>query len=254
LKLSKRLDVFEEGFLVKVVVVKNILGHNDRRAASLRCRFKESRTLAVNLLSSPGSGKTSLIEKLIPSLKKAGLSVAVIEGDCATTNDARRIEAAGAPAVQVVTSGMCHLDAGMVEEACAKIKELPDVLFIENVGNLVCPAAFDLGEDLRMVLVSVPEGDDKPEKYPKAFLDASALVINKVDLKKHCKFRVNFATRCALTINSRLSIFKTSCATNTGIDKVSKWLQSKHAELFGHVKKNQAGKVPGKSSAARRKK
>ena len=218
---------------MKVVVVKNVLGYNDRRAAKLRRKFEAAGTLAVNLMSSPGSGKTSLAEKLIPALRKRGASVAVIEGDCATTNDAERIEAAGAPAVQVTTSGICHLDAGMVAAACRKLGRLPDILFIENVGNLVCPAAFDVGEAERVVLVSVPEGDDKPEKYPEAFSEATGFVVNKIDLRGACRFSIQRAVRAARAINPAMAVFETSCRTGGGIGQLADWLVQRRMQRFG---------------------
>ena len=218
---------------MKVVVVRNILGDNEKRAARLRSRFTRAGCLAVNLLSAPGSGKTSLIEKLIPRLQKCGVSVAVVEGDVATTNDAERVEAAGAPAVQVTTSGACHLDAAMVASAVRKLGELPDILFIENVGNLVCPAAFDVGESDRLVVVSVPEGDDKPEKYPDAFVGSAGLVINKTDLRGPCRFRISRAVLAARSVNPRLAVFETSCRTGTGLAQLAEWLLARREERFG---------------------
>ncbi len=227
---------------MKVVTVRQLLGDNDRRAAALRRKFTASKTLAVNLLSSPGSGKTSLIERLIPLLRGKGLSVAVVEGDVATTNDAERIEAAGAPAVQVTTGGVCHLDAGMVAAACRRLGRLPEVLFIENVGNLVCPAAFDLGESERVVMVSVPEGDDKPEKYPAAFAGASALVVNKMDLRGACRFRLARAVLAARVINPSIAVFETSCKSRQGVAVFAQWLLARREVRFAATKKGGAGR------------
>ncbi len=239
---------------MKVVVVKNILGHNDRRARALRKKFEAARTLAVNLISSPGSGKTSLIEKLVPVLRKCGVSVAVVEGDCATTNDAERVEAAGAPAVQVTTSGACHLDAAMVTAAVRKLGKLPDILFIENVGNLVCPAAFDVGENERVVVVSLPEGDDKPEKYPEAFAEAAAMIINKTDLRVACRFKVARAVLAARSVNPRLAVIETSCRNGRGIDKLAAWLLAKREARFGEEKKPVKAKPRAKKRAPRKRK
>ena len=236
---------------MKIVTVRNILGDNDRRARALRRKFARGRTLAVNLLSSPGSGKTSLIEKLFPLLRKRGMSVAVIEGDVATTNDAERVEAVGAPVVQVTTAGVCHLNAAMVASACRKLAHLPDLLFIENVGNLVCPAAFDLGETERVVVVSVPEGDDKPEKYPEAFASASALVINKMDLRGPCRFRVARAVLGARAVNPALAVFETSCRSGRGIANLSEWLVARRKAFFGAVP--QRGGAPRRRSPRRKK-
>jgi hydrogenase nickel incorporation protein HypB len=218
---------------MKIVVVKRILGDNDRRAAALRRKFRRAGTLAVNLISSPGSGKTALIERLVPELRRRGVSVAVIEGDVATTNDAERVEAAGAPAVQVTTSGVCHLNAAMVAAAVRRLEKLPQILFIENVGNLVCPAAFDVGEAERLVLVSLPEGDDKPEKYPEAFAGAGAMVINKTDLAAGCRFRVSRAVLAGRSVNPRLAVFETSCRSGGGIRALAGWLVARREERFG---------------------
>lgn len=234
---------------MKVVVVKNILGHNDRRARALRKKFESAGTLAVNLISSPGSGKTSLIEKLVPVLRKCGASVAVVEGDVATTNDAERVEAAGAPAVQVTTSGACHLDAAMVTAAVRKLGKLPDILFIENVGNLVCPAAFDVGENERVVVISLPEGDDKPEKYPEAFSDASAMVVNKTDMRAACRFKVARAVLAARSVNPRLAVIETSCRSGRGIGQLAEWLLARREQRFGEKKPVKAG---GKAKAGKK--
>jgi hydrogenase nickel incorporation protein HypB len=218
---------------MRIVVVKRVLGANDRRAAGLRKKFAAGRCLAVNLLGSPGAGKTALLERLIPMLRRRRLSVAVIEGDIATTRDAERIEKAGAPAVQVTTRGVCHLDAAMVGAALRKLGRLPDMLFIENVGNLVCPAAFALGERERLVVLSVPEGDDKPDKYPEAFASASAMVINKLDLATHCKFNKARAVLAARSVNPGLAVFETSCADGFGLAELAEWLLSRRAAALG---------------------
>jgi hydrogenase nickel incorporation protein HypB len=209
---------------MKIVLVRKVLGDNDCRAAKLRKCFARAGVLAVNLLGSPGSGKTALLERLIPLLKQRKVSTAVIEGDIATTLDAERIERAGARAVQVATGGVCHLDAAMVAAALKKLGKLPAILFIENVGNLVCPAAFDLGEAERVVVLSVPEGDDKPAKYPEAFAGASAVVVNKLDLAAHCRFNKARAILAARSVNPRLAVFETSCATGFGLRDLADWL------------------------------
>ena len=166
----------------RVPVQTNILKANQETAASNRALFAAEGLLVINLMSSPGAGKTSLLEATIRALG-ARLSVAVIEGDLETENDARRIRAAGAPAVQITTGNACHLDANMVHAALHKLDlHSIDVLFIENVGNLVCPAAFDLGQHRNVVLLSVTEGDDKPEKYPVMFRTADLMAITKLDL------------------------------------------------------------------------
>jgi len=214
---------------MKIVVVKNVLGDNQRRAAALKKKFLKARCLAVNVLGSPGAGKTALLERLVPGLKRRRLSVAVIEGDVATTYDAERIEKAGAPAVQITTQGVCHLNAAMIGSALKKLGRLPDVLFIENVGNLVCPAAFELGEAERMVVLSVPEGDDKPAKYPEAFAGASVMVVNKLDLATHCRFNKARAILAARSVNPGLAVFETSCTDGYGVKELVEWLVARRS-------------------------
>jgi hydrogenase nickel incorporation protein HypB len=235
---------------MKIVVVRNVLGGNQRRAAALRRSFKRAGTLAVNLISAPGSGKTSLIERLAPELRKRKLSVAVVEGDVATTYDAERVEAAGAPAVQVTTSGVCHLDAAMVASACRKLRRLPEVLFIENVGNLVCPAAFDLGEAERVVLVSVPEGDDKPAKYPEAFAGATALVVSKTDLRTVCRFNIPRAVAAARAVNPSLAVFEVSSRTGFGVGEFADWLVERRGARVAAGRRRKTTK--GRTRSARR--
>ena len=227
---------------MKIVVVKSVLGDNERRAAALKRKFVKGRCLAVNILGSPGAGKTSLLERLLPALRKRRLSAAVIEGDIATANDARRIEKAGAPAVQITTQGVCHLNAAMIGSALRKLGKLPEILFIENVGNLVCPAAFELGEAERIVVLSVPEGDDKPAKYPEAFSGASALVVNKLDLAAHCRFNKARAILAARSVNPRLAVFETSCADGYGIAELAEWLAARREAAFGQDKGRAKGK------------
>jgi len=186
--------------------------------------FREHRLTAVNLLSSPGSGKTTLLEKTIERLK-GGLTVGVVEGDICTAKDAGRIAATGAAVVQINTGGTCHLHAGMVARA---LEELPlnelDLLFIENVGNLVCPASFDLGEDCKVVLLSVSEGVDKPAKYPLAFERAGAAVITKVDLLPYTDFDLDGCLAELRAVNPALEIFITSARTGRGIEDWCRWL------------------------------
>jgi hydrogenase nickel incorporation protein HypB len=220
-------------------------------------------TFSVYLISAPGSGKTALIERLVPLLRARKVSVAVVEGDCATTNDAERVEAVGAPAVQVTTAGVCHLDAAMVESACRRLRRLPDLLFVENVGNLVCPAAFDVGEAERLVLVSIPEGDDKPEKYPDVLAAASALVINKTDLLGVCRFSVARAVLAARAVRPDLAVFETSCRSGRGLAGLADWLVERRiAWVAGAAGKRRSGasgrrrkstgRLSGQRAAARR--
>ncbi|HED38406.1 MAG TPA: hydrogenase accessory protein HypB [Ignavibacteria bacterium] len=210
-----------------ITVERKVLEKNDIIAAENRKKFKENKLLVVNLVSSPGSGKTSVIEKTI-SLSENRLKLGVIEGDVQTDLDAQRVEAYNVPVVQIVTNGACHLEAALVRDAYKKLNldEL-EILFIENVGNLVCPAAYDLGEDFKVLIVSTTEGDDKPLKYPAMFRNSSALIINKIDLLPYVNCNVENLRNNALTINPSLKIFTTSCTTGEGVNEWIDWLASK---------------------------
>ncbi|HHW17425.1 MAG TPA: hydrogenase nickel incorporation protein HypB [Firmicutes bacterium] len=210
---------------VKVVVGKNILDANEKNADDLRKVFHESGVRVVNMLGSPGSGKTSILQKVIPGLSP--LRVAVIEGDIATTRDAERLSSLGIQVVQITTLGACHLDASMVSRAVSEIDlSTVDLLFIENVGNLVCPASFDLGEDLRILVLSVAEGSDKPLKYPAAFLTSQAVIINKKDLIPYTDFSLESAVAEIRSMKSSLEIFEVSCRTGEGIDRLCGWIEN----------------------------
>ena len=213
-----------------VLVLEDLLGSNKKIAASIRSRMVERGILGVNLLSSPGSGKTSLLERLAAAMKDTR-RMAVIEGDLETERDAERIRAQGIPAWQITTSGACHLDAKMVGRVLAHVPADLDFLFIENVGNLVCPAAYDLGESLRCVLLSTPEGDDKPKKYPEAFLSSHCLILTKADLLPYLPFDPERAAREALEINPKLQVFVTSAVTGQGIDDLVRYFDSALAAL-----------------------
>jgi len=202
-----------------VLVLQDLLGSNKKIAAEIRAKLAAQGIFAVNLLSSPGSGKTTLLEKLGGRLRDR-FQVGAIEGDIETERDAERIRAQGVPAWQITTHGACHLEARMVGRVLADVAADLDFLFIENVGNLVCPASFDLGESERWVLLSSPEGDDKPVKYPEAFLSANALVLTKADLLPYVPFDVDRARREALFINPRLRVFVTSAVTGQGLDEL----------------------------------
>jgi hydrogenase nickel incorporation protein HypB len=203
-----------------VLVLEDLLGTNKQIAAGIREKLHDRGILGVNLLSSPGSGKTTLLESLGERLK-GRLRIAVVEGDIETERDAERIRARGIPAWQITTGGACHLEAKMVGRVLADIPADIDILFIENVGNLVCPASFDLGESLRCVLLSAPEGDDKPGKYPKAFLTADVLILTKADLFPHLPFDPEKATAEALSINPRLKVFRVSALGGEGMDELA---------------------------------
>ena len=209
---------------MKISVVKNILEANQRIAEENRKRFSENRVMAINLMSSPGAGKTSLLERTIQALKRE-FRVGVVEGDIQSTYDAERIGRTGVPVVQINTGGACHLDSNMVQEALGRldVRNL-DFLFIENVGNLVCPAEFNLGENFKAMILSVAEGDDKPLKYPLMFRESSVLLINKIDLLPFCDCNPDLIEERALKINPRLAIFRISCRSGEGLEKWKDWL------------------------------
>jgi hydrogenase nickel incorporation protein HypB len=211
---------------VKVKVVTQILEANDRIAEENRKIFDKSGVYVINLMSAPGAGKTSLIEKTIKELS-GKMKIGVIEGDIAGMEDAQRIKSLGAPVVQINTGGACHLDANMISEVIVDfpLKDL-DLLIIENVGNLVCPAEFKVGEDIKVMLLSMTEGDDKPLKYPLMFQESSALVLNKIDLLPYTNADIGKIRKDSLSLNRKLKIFEVSCKTGEGISKWVKWLQS----------------------------
>jgi len=206
-----------------VVVEKNILAKNDAIAGHNRRHFAALEVLALNLVSSPGAGKTTLLVAVLERLKESW-TLAVIEGDQETTADAVRIRATGVPAVQVNTGKGCHLDAAMVDEAFGALHISDGVLFIENVGNLVCPAGFDLGEAHKVVIASVTEGEDKPLKYPNMFAAASLMLVSKVDLLPHLDFDVGALIRNARAVNPSIAILKVSATTGEGLDRLVDWL------------------------------
>ena len=210
-----------------ITVERKVLEKNDSIAQQNRATFKNKNLFTMNLVSSPGSGKTSLVERTIHHTKDK-FRIAVIEGDVQTSLDAERVDAYGVPVVQIVTQGACHLEANLVRDAFGQIeKDNFEVLFIENVGNLVCPAGYDLGEDLKVVIVSTTEGDDKPLKYPAMFRNASAVIINKIDLVPYLKCSPATLERNALSINPSLKVFKTSCTTDEGISEWCEWIETK---------------------------
>lgn len=215
---------------MKVPVVRNILEVNDCIANEHRELFRKDNLLVLNLMSSPGAGKTTLLENTIGHLKK-NLRIGVIEGDIQTSADAERIIRAGATAVQINTDGACHLDGNMIKTALGSINtKETDLLFIENVGNLVCPAEFDLGEDCKVMILSVTEGDDKPEKYPLMFHEASVLLINKIDLLPYVNCDMNKIRESALKIIPKIEIFEISCYTKEGLNNWFGW-------ILEHIKK-----------------
>jgi len=215
----------------EVIVKEEILGSNKKAAAEIREKLEAAGVLVVNLLSSPGSGKTTLLERLAEAMH-AEHKIAVIEGDIETERDAERIRKKGVPAWQITTGGACHLEAKIVGRVIPEVPAGTGFLFIENVGNLVCPAGYDLGERLRCVLLSTPEGDDKPKKYPKAFATADCLIITKTDLLAYLPFDLERARAEALDINPRLRVFVTSALQGGGIAEFVRYLVEARARLL----------------------
>ena len=214
---------------MEIPVIRNVLEANGKLAASLKDQFAKHGILALNLISSPGAGKTSLLERTLTDLASE-FRMAVIEGDLQTDNDARRVAATGAKAVQINTDGGCHLDSNMILTALDSLDLTGvDILFIENVGNLVCPVEFDCGEDAKVALLSVAEGDDKPEKYPLLFNLAKAMVLNKVDLLPYVDFDLARARNFATKLNKDLDIFEVSCRKGDGLEGWYNWLRSMRA-------------------------
>ena len=215
--------------MAEIQVMKNILGENDRIAAENQAMFAAKGVYVVNLMGSPGAGKTSVLEKTMEKLKDE-LKMAVIEGDLFTSKDADRIERRGVPVIQINTAGGCHLDAPMVQKV-AKQMDLDnlDLLIVENVGNLVCPAEFAVGEDDKAVVLSITEGDDKPLKYPLIFKESAIALLNKVDILPYCNFDMESAKEDITTLHPGMKVLEVSCTTEQGIDAWCAWLKEKVA-------------------------
>ena len=214
---------------MEIKLMKNILGVNDEIAAQNRKMFAARGVVVMNLMGSPGSGKTTLLEQTLTRLADK-IQIAVIEGDLFTAKDAERIERAGVDVIQINTAGGCHLDAPMIQKACASLDlDAVDLLIVENVGNLVCPAEFDIGENFKAVVLSITEGDDKPLKYPLIFKESAAVVLNKTDLLPFTNFDLHSARRDLTTLHPSIKIFETSCTKETGLDDWTTWLLGKVA-------------------------
>ena len=213
----------------QVPLQKKVLSENDRVAASLRTRFRENSVLCVNLISSPGSGKTTLLERTLEILPRAA-RVAVLTGDIQTENDANRLKRFGFPVKQITTGGTCHLDARMIEKHLEDwdLSKL-DILFIENVGNLVCPSSYDLGEAAKIVILSVTEGEDKPLKYPSIFFKSELLILSKTDLLPHVPFDAELAEQNARRVHPGMAVLRVSCLTHVGMTAWIRWLEQKRA-------------------------
>lgn len=209
---------------MEIRVLQNILEANDEAASQNRQRLTGAGVTALNLISAPGAGKTSLLEQVIPVLSRR-YKLAVLEGDIATTRDAERIGALGVPVIQLLTNGGCHLEASLVARGLA---ELPldelDLVFIENVGNIACPAEFDLGEAAKVGILSVAEGHDKPAKYPLLFHELSALVLNKTDLLEHTDFDMEVFLRDFRGLNPEAPLLQVSCRTGQGVQDFADWV------------------------------
>ncbi len=210
---------------MNIKILRNVLEANDQMAARIRADLLARNITAINIISSPGAGKTSLLEKTIPLLK-ARHKIGVLEGDIATTRDAERIERLGVPVIQLLTGGACHLEANLIQRGLTELKiDSMNLLIIENVGNIACPAEFDLGENAKVGILSVTEGHDKPAKYPLLFHEVAALVLNKIDLLPYtdfdyAKFEADFRK-----LNANAPIFKLSCRTGEGLGDWVHWLE-----------------------------
>jgi hydrogenase nickel incorporation protein HypB len=213
----------------RVPLEQKVLSENDRLAAALRARFRQHNILCLNLVSSPGAGKTSLLERTLERFA-ASERVAVLTGDIQTDNDARRLARSGFPVRQITTGGACHLDAHMVERALAgwRLEDL-NLLLIENVGNLVCPSSYDLGEAAKIVVLSVAEGDDKPLKYPAMFFKSDLLLINKIDLLPYVSFDLARAREHARRVHPGIEILEISCTTGEGLEGWFRWLAERRS-------------------------
>ena len=208
--------------MMKIKIMQNVLQANAEKAAEIRGLLQQHKILLVNLISSPGSGKTTLLEKTLPLLQ---YRVAVIEGDVETDKDAKRLEKYQVPVALINTSGACHLEAVSIAKAFTALDlDNLDIIFVENVGNLVCPAEFDIGEDFKVAMLSVPEGDDKPMKYPLLFREASLLILNKIDLLKYVDFNLSNFYAELKKLNANLPVLETACTQDLGITQWIKWL------------------------------
>jgi hydrogenase nickel incorporation protein HypB len=210
----------------RIPVVEKILSANDQLAEANRRILDEAGVFAINLMASPGAGKTSLIERTVVALRER-IRLGVIDGDIATSLDADRAAAAGAQAIQINTGGDCHLDAVMLHAALPQIDLLnTDLLIVENVGNLICPASFQLGTHKSVLIASIPEGDDKPYKYPGMYRGVDALVVNKIDLLPYVPFDMDYFLRGVEVLNPGIATFKLSCRTGEGLDAWLDWLST----------------------------
>ncbi|HKS83234.1 MAG TPA: hydrogenase nickel incorporation protein HypB [Candidatus Acidoferrales bacterium] len=216
----------------RIEIERKVLNENDRIAADLRERFLSQGTLCVNLISAPGSGKTALLERTLESFG-ASERIAVLTGDIQTDNDAARLQRYGFRVRQITTGGTCHLDARMIARALEDARwDAPEILFIENVGNLVCPASYDLGEAAKIVLLSVTEGEDKPLKYPAIFFKSALAILTKTDLLPHLKFDIEQAEENARRVHSGIELIRYSATTNAGMEQWRAWLDGRREQVL----------------------
>ena len=212
---------------MQIKIMQNVLAANDSKAAELRDLLQRKNIFMLNLISSPGSGKTTLLEKTIPLLQDK-FKVAIIEGDVETDRDAQRLEQFKVPVALINTSGACHLESVSIEKAFTSLDlDNLDLIIVENVGNLVCPAEFDIGEDAKIALLSTPEGDDKVIKYPLLFREATLAILNKIDLLEHANFDMQAFYADLQKINASLDVIEMSCKNNVGLDLWINWVEKK---------------------------
>lgn len=210
----------------KIDMNTKVLTANEKVALRLKERFAAEKTLVLNFISSPGSGKTTILEKILKPLSQK-YNLAVIEGDLQTENDKNRIEAVGVKAIQIETGQACHLEAQWIENRLSELGEKLDLLVIENVGNMVCPSEYELGEDAKIAVLSVTEGDDKPAKYPTTFRNSEVFVLNKIDLLPYVDFSVDAAIRYAKGVNSELEVFQISARSGEGLETLMQWIENR---------------------------
>jgi hydrogenase nickel incorporation protein HypB len=213
---------------MEIKVLKNIMHANQQIAQDNRKEFSQKHITVINVMASPGAGKTSTILKVIDALKDK-ISIGVIEGDIASSIDAEKVDALGIPVIQINTGGGCHLDANMIKTVMPELKvEDNSIVFIENVGNLVCPSTFDLGESIKMVIASVPEGHDKPFKYTSMFEAADVIVLNKTDLMPYIDFDKDMFYKGVRALSRKAAVIEVSCRTGEGVDLLVDWIIKKH--------------------------
>lgn len=207
--------------------MQSVLQANEKKAAEIRLLLQQKKVFMINLISSPGSGKTALLEKTLPILKEK-YRLAVVEGDVETDRDAKRLESYGVPIALINTSGACHLESVSIEKALGALDlDNLDLIFVENVGNLVCPAEFDIGENAKIAVLSTPEGDDKPIKYPLLFREASLVILNKMDLLEYVNFNLANFYHDLKNLHGDLEVIEVSCKTALGIEKWISWITNR---------------------------